>query len=174
VERILKGDAEAYRLIVERHQGRIFYLGLKFFHRLEEAEDFTQEVFLRAYERLGTYRGESPLAAWLYRLAFNLGVNRYRLKRRRLLEVGLEDAQLPDSREEPEREFLQKEASARVKQTLKELPGVYALTLKMAYFDGLSYPEISRITALPVNTIKSYIFRAKRLIRHLLKRHEKE
>jgi len=77
VRRVLDGDLAAYRTIVERHQGRLFYIGLKFLHSNEDAEDFAQEAFLRAYERLGSYRGSGSFSAWLYRVAFNLAVNRY-------------------------------------------------------------------------------------------------
>lgn len=164
VERVLEGDVESYRAIVERHQGRIFYLGVKFLHRPEDAEDFAQEVFIRAYEKLSTFQGGVPFAAWLYRIAFNLAVNRYHLKKRGFLEVPMADT-VADRTDSPEQRLFRQELIERVRAVLQKIPEIYHVVVKMHFFDGLSYPEISRIMEVPVNTIKSYIFRAKQLIR---------
>lgn len=164
---------EAYRFIVERHQARIFYLGLKFLHRPEDAEDFAQEVFLRAYARLESFQGAVPFSAWLYRIAFNLAVNRYHLKKRAFLEVHTAELQ-PDPGFSPEQRALREELAEWVRKALTKIPETYHVLIKMHFFDGLSYPEISKALRIPVNTIKSYIFRAKELIRRMLAGGEKE
>ncbi len=169
VKQVIQGRIESYQKIVERYQARIFYLGLKFFRNFEDAEDFAQEVFLRAYEKLSSFRGMVTFAAWFYRLAFNLAVNRYRLNRRRLLEVTL-DERLPDAGPSPEDKLLDRESLEMVEEVLKKIPDTYNIILKMHYFDGLSYPEISLATDIPVNTIKSHVFRAKKLIKKKLAR----
>jgi RNA polymerase sigma-70 factor (ECF subfamily) len=173
VRQVLKGDVEAYRLIVERHQARIFYLGLKFLRRPEDAEDFAQEVFLRAYAKLGSFQGAVPFSAWLYRIAFNLAVNRYHLKKRSFLEVHTAELQ-PDPAFSPEQRVLREELAEWVRKALARIPETYHLLIKMHFFDGLSYPEISKALEMPVNTIKSYIFRAKELIRQMLQGRERE
>lgn len=164
---------EAFRHIVERHQARIFYLGLKFMRRPEDAEDFAQEVFLRAYSKLGGFQGAVPFSAWLYRIAFNLAVNRYHLKKRSFLEVHGAELQ-PDPAMSPEQRVLREELAEWVRKALAKIPETYHVLIKMHFFDGLSYPEISKALEIPVNTIKSYIFRAKELIRQMLKAREKE
>jgi RNA polymerase sigma-70 factor (ECF subfamily) len=167
VGKVLAGDTEAYRALVERHRARIFYLGLKFFHNHEEAEDFCQDLFLRAFEKLRSFRGRVPFSAWLYRVAFNLAVNRYHVNRRGLAETDL-DVQIPDRRASLEGSFEKEELRQSVRKILAGLPDGYNLAIRMHYFDGLSYPEISRATGIPVGTLKSHIFRAKRLIRRAL------
>ena len=167
VEKVLGGNTEAYRTLVERHQTRIYYLGLKFFHNQEEAEDFSQDLFLRAFEKLISFKGRVPFSAWLYRIAFNLAVNRYHLKGRRLAEI-YPDIQIPDQRSSLEGSFEQKELRRDVREALNGLPDIYNLAIRMHYFDGLSYPQISRATGIPVGTLKSHIFRAKALIRRAL------
>jgi RNA polymerase sigma-70 factor (ECF subfamily) len=164
VERVLGGDTEAYRVLVERHQARIFYLGLKFFHNQEEAEDFSQDLFLRVFEKLASFRGRVPFSAWLYRIAFNLAVNRYHLNRRKLAELDL-DIQIPDRGSSPVDELEKEELKQGVREVLAGLPDIYNLAVRMHYFDGLSYPQISRATGIPVGTLKSHVFRAKKLIR---------
>lgn len=167
VEKVLGGNTESYRTLVERHQARIFYLGLKFFHNPEEAEDFSQDLFIRAFEKLSSFKGRVPFSAWLYRIAFNMAVNHYHLNRRRLAEINL-DIQVPDQRSSLEGSFEQEELRRDVREALKGLPDIYNLAIRMHYFDGLSYPQISRATGIPVGTLKSHIYRAKQLIRRAL------
>ena len=162
VKRVLSGDREAYRGIVDRHRARIYYLGLKFFHSPENAEDFAQEVFLRSYEKLSTFRGRSPFSAWLYRLAYNLAVNHYHLARRRLAATVPEE--IEDTSETPEARFVKKEERQRIIGMMRDLPDVYNVVLKMHYYDGLTYEEISRSMGIPINTVKSHVHRAKKIL----------
>ena len=169
VGRVLTGDREAYRDIVERHKARIYYLGLKFFHSPEDAEDFAQDVFLKAYDKLSTFRGGSPFSAWLYRLAFNLAVNRYHVVKKRLTTVKLDE--VTDVRAEPERDLIRKEEKETVVKLLRELPDVYNIVLKMHYYDGLTYKDISRSMGIPLNTVKSHVHRAKKILADKWSRH---
>jgi RNA polymerase sigma-70 factor (ECF subfamily) len=173
VRRVLAGDVEAYGAIVARHQARVFYLGLKFLRRTEDAEDFAQEVFIRAYEKLSSFLGNVPFAAWLYRIAFNLAVNKYHLKKRQVQAVSTVDI-LPDSSFSPEHHLQSAELAEWVRRTLHKIPDIYHQLIRMHFFEGLSYPEISKALEMPVNTIKSYIFRAKELIRQKLRVWDKE
>lgn len=173
VRRVLAGEVEAYGTIVARHQARVFYLGLKFLRRSEDAEDFAQEVFIRAYEKLASFQGGVPFAAWLHRIAFNLAVNKYHLKKRQAQPVSTVDL-LPDSSYSPEHRFLSEELAEWVRKTLHKIPEIYHVLIRMHFFEGLSYPEISRALQMPVNTIKSYIFRAKELIRQRLRVWDRE
>jgi RNA polymerase sigma-70 factor (ECF subfamily) len=173
VRRVLAGEVEAYGALVARHQARVFYLGLKFLRRKEDAEDFAQEVFIRAYEKLSSFQGSVPFAAWLYRIAFNLAVNKYHRKKRQLQAVNTVDI-LPDSSFSPEHRLLAEELSEWVRKTLHKIPEIYHLLIRLHFFEGLSYPEISKALEMPVNTIKSYIFRAKELIRQKLRVWDRE
>jgi RNA polymerase sigma-70 factor (ECF subfamily) len=173
VRRVLQGEVEAYGAIVARHQARIFYLGLKFLRRNEDAEDFAQEVFIRAYERLLSFQGNVPYAAWLYRIAYNLAVNKYHLRKRQAQAVNTVDI-LPDLSYCPERRLLSEELAEWVRKTLHKIPEIYHVLIRMHFFEGLSYPEISKALEMPVNTIKSYIFRAKELIRQRLRIWDRE
>ncbi len=165
VLRVAAGDRDAFRLIVERHQTRIFYLGLQFLRSMEDAQDYAQEVFLRAYRKIDSFRGQVPFAAWLYRLAFNLAVNGYHVSRRRLAEASSDDVVIAAREPPPETRLIEAERAEEVRRVLARLPEAYNIVIRMHYFDGMSYPEISRATGLPVNTIKSHVFRAKRILR---------
>jgi RNA polymerase sigma-70 factor (ECF subfamily) len=173
VRRVLTGEVEAYGELVVRHQARVFYLGLKFLRRNEDAEDFAQEVFIRAYEKLSSFQATVPFAAWLYRIAYNLAVNKYHLKKRQLRAVNTVEL-LPDSSFSPEHHLLAEELAEWVRKSLQRIPEIYHVLIRMHFFEGLSYPEISRALEMPVNTIKSYIFRAKELIRQRMRIWDRE
>lgn len=169
VRKIVKGNTYAFQQIVEKHQPKIFYLGLKFFHNPEEAEDFAQDVFLRAYEKLATFRGRVPFGAWLYHIAYNLAVNRYHFNRRRLTELPLEEhgleVETEDREADPEVKLSNDEFRKMVTKILDEIPDIYNIILKMHYFDGLKLAQIAGILDIPLNTVKSHVFRAKKIIK---------
>jgi len=167
VEKILQGDIESYRTIVTRHQARIFYLGLRFFHNRHDAEDFAQEVFLKTYEKLKSFQGEVPFAYWLNKIAYNTAVNHYHKLQRGRAEITM-STEPRDHSPSPEIRALRNELIDKVRNVLKRIPGIYRQVVKMHFFEGLSYPEISRIMSIPVNTIKSHIFRAKQILRSRL------
>lgn len=167
VRRILEGETDAYREIVARHQARVFYLGLKFFHNRHDAEDYAQEVFLKAFEKLQSFKGEVPFSSWLNRIAYNMAVNHYHKRRRTHVEVAL-PVEPRDTSLSPEVRVLRNELRERVRKVLKKIPDIYKPVINLHFFEGLSYPEISRSLRIPVNTIKSYVFRTKQLLRRRL------
>lgn len=167
VRRILGGEIDAYREIVARHQARVFYLGLKFFHNRHDAEDYAQEVFFKAFEKLQSFKGEVPFSSWLNKIAYNMAVNHYHKQRRAYVEVAM-PVEPRDTSLGPEIRVLRNELRERVRNALKKIPDTYKPVINLHFFEGLSYPEISRLLSIPVNTIKSYVFRTKQLLRSRL------
>ncbi len=165
---VLKGQTDAYRVIVERHQERMFYLGLKFLRTPENAEDFAQEVLVRAYERLRSFSGRVPFSAWLYRIGVNLAINKYHVRKREMGTVDVSDIEIADERGTPESSVVEAELTGALRQKLRELPRMYQLVIKMHFFDGFPYKGISRMLEIPVNTLKSYVHRAKEMLKNKL------
>jgi RNA polymerase sigma-70 factor (ECF subfamily) len=142
-------------------------MGLKFFHNRHDAEDYAQEVFLKTFEKLRTFKAEVPFASWLNKIAYNMAVNQYHKRKRAQVEVALPcDPQ--DTALSPETRLLRGELREKVRKVLKKIPDIYKPVINLHFFEGLSYPEISRTLSIPVNTIKSYVFRAKQLLRSRL------
>jgi RNA polymerase sigma-70 factor, ECF subfamily len=193
VRDVLDGDLGAFREIVERHQSRVFYLGLRFLKRFEDAEDFAQEVFLKAFEKIATFKGDGPFAAWLYRIAFNLGITRYRNRMKTSTVAWLEEIDA-DATAAPadgntgapqsgpsghpgtvvELELINEESRETVRRAVDQLSDRAATIVKMHYYDGLTYEQISDALGVPVNTIKSHVFRAKQEIRERMADYMKE
>jgi len=167
VKHIIEGEFDAYREIVARHQTRIFYMGLKFFHNRHDAEDYAQEVFLKTFEKLRSFKAEVPFASWLNKIAYNMGVNQYHKRKRAHVEVAM-PCEPRDNSLSLEMRILRSELREKVRKVLKKIPDVYKPVINLHFFEGLSYSEISRTLSIPVNTIKSYVFRAKQLLRSRL------
>jgi RNA polymerase sigma-70 factor, ECF subfamily len=171
IEQVLEGDIDAFRVLVDRHKAKVFFLGLKFFHNNEDAEDFAQDVFLRAYKKLYMYRREVPFGAWLYRLSFNCAINKYKFDKNRLTDIEEPDLAFVTTYEQysdPEKRAFYRDLKEKVNRILATLPEAYVIVIRMHFFDRLSYREISEITDIPVNTIKSHILRAKLIIKKAL------
>ncbi|MBN2737102.1 MAG: RNA polymerase sigma factor [Spirochaetales bacterium] len=170
IAQCLRGSLKAFEEIIKRHQKKVFLLGQKFFHNFEQAEDFTQEVFLKVMEKLSTFSGKSSFVAWLYRVAYNHAVSKYYLNRKELLlgQDFPDENDVADSSQSPENLLSKKELKEQTQNALKKLPDIYNIVIRMHYFDGLPYMEISEILEMPLNTVKSYVFRAKKMIKEHL------
>ena len=165
VTRVLGGDTEAFSGIVRRNQHLLLAFGRRFFSNGADVEDFVQEVFLQAYRRLSTFRGEGRFRSWLLGIAYHLAI---RTKRRLPDYHSLEPETVPDTGETPERSLVRGEASRTILEAIRGLPERFATCVDLFFFFGLTYNEISATTGHPLNTVRSHIRRAKERLRETL------
>ena len=174
VSQVVAGQKDLFRLLVRRHERAVYGMGLSFFRNAEDASDFTQEVFLKTYRSLPRFEGRSRFSTWLYKIAYNTAINGVTRKReyRSLAEeeerAALGPGSLASDNDTPERILLRKAAREAVLEALKDLPDRYRICVDMFFFYDRSYQEIEAITGIPLNTIKSHVFRAKKLLREKL------
>jgi RNA polymerase sigma-70 factor (ECF subfamily) len=166
VGQVLSGQKELFRLLVQRHQRAVYGMGLSFFRNAEDASDFTQEVFLKAYRSLPRFEGRSRFSTWLYKIAYNTAING--IRRQKEYRSLAEEEVLKDE-DTPERKLLRSVARETVLEALGDLPARYRICVDLFFFYDRSYQEIETITGYPVNTIKSHVFRAKKLLREKLR-----
>jgi RNA polymerase sigma-70 factor (ECF subfamily) len=172
------GDEAAWRELVERHTRKVFGLAYRFTGRVDEAEDLTQEVFVKVYQTLDKYReADGPFGAWLMAVARNHAIDHYRRgrqERARRTEdpVVLETA--PARGEHPIAGLEREERARLVHRGLRALPPDLRLPLILCDLQGLSYDEIATSLKVPLGTVKSRINRARlELAKRLLgRRHE--
>jgi RNA polymerase sigma-70 factor (ECF subfamily) len=165
IGRVLDGDTEAFAILVRRHEARVKRLGMSFFHDDEDAADFTQDVFVKAYVALASFRGRSLFSTWLLRIAYNTAINSKKRRREQLsLDPEMDIVGSPGTDETQLRE----EAANAVREAMAGLPPRQALCIELYFYYDLKYAEISEVTGFPVNTIKSHVFRAKRILRERL------
>ncbi len=157
--RFQAGDIEAFRMIIEHYQRKIFRLGLRFFGRTDEAADFAQDVFLRVFEQRGRYDPKRPFKAWFFKVATNLG--RDRLRGRREIPIGNEP---PEIAIEPqaELEMLKRERDLRVRQALQKVKPKYREGLVLRFELDLNLREMAQIQGISLGTVKSRMSRGLR------------
>ena len=182
IERCLNGDDTAFDLIVSRFQDMVFNLALRLLGKREEALDLSQEVFFQVYRKLGSFRRDSSLRTWIYRIVINRAKNRQRWWRRRELEmtaVAVEDAERgnawvlsaalkTDRSDSPDEALQRKELGEILHEAIADLPFDQRIVLLLKEIDGLSYDEIASTLNLALGTVKSRLARARKALRDRL------
>lgn len=169
LKRIAGGEKEFFGELVLKHQDFIFNVVKGFVRFEEEARDITQEVFLKAYENIDKFRGDSKFSSWLYRIAYNHSMNWSERKAGR--ETQLDDSLAETIPEEPsaaDEMFDRELVLSRIKEIIEELPVKYKIVLKLYYFEEKSYQEIADTLGIPINTVKIQLLRAKKQVRKKL------
>jgi RNA polymerase sigma-70 factor (ECF subfamily) len=168
VSQIVAGQKDLFRLLIRKHERAVHGMGLSFFRNPEDASDFTQEVLLKAYRNLSNFEGRSRFSTWLYKIAYNTAINEVN-RRKEYHSLAEEDAdKLASSSDTPERDAIRNAAKDAVQTALKDLPERFRVCVDLFFFYDRSYQEIEAITGFPVNTIKSHVFRAKKILREKL------
>jgi len=159
VEACLSGRSAAFDVIVERHRRAVYLLCYRFVSNHEDASDLSQDVFLRAYRGLRSFRGQSLLATWLYRIGVNVCLNRVSAKK--LLSESIEDRQFVDEKAEsaPDR-LLKDERGARVRAAIAQLPRKQRATLVLRMYHEMSHQEIADVLGSSVGAVKANFFHA--------------
>ena len=168
VEQIKAGQKELFRLLVRRYERPVYGMGMSFFRNAEDSSDFVQEVFLKVFRNLSHFEGRSRFSTWLYKIAYNTAINGIN-RRKEYRSLAEEENELEASENEsPERMLIRSAARDAVLASLQELPERYRVCIDLFFFYDCSYQEIENITGFPVNTIKSHVYRAKKILREKL------
>jgi RNA polymerase sigma-70 factor (ECF subfamily) len=175
VRRVQKGDKSAFDALVLKYQHKVLKLVQRYVRDPAEAEDVTQDAFIKAYRALPGFRGDSAFYTWLYRIAINTAKNSLVSSRRRPMTYDLDgDGSGPDPGQRlrdpdtPERLLLTDEIRATVNRAIDSLPEDLRTAIVLRELEGLSYEDIARTMECPVGTVRSRIFRAREAIdRHL-------
>ena len=168
--RVLKGDLDAYEAIIQDHQASVFNVCYRILGNRQEAEDLTQEAFIRAYQKLSRYDPSRPFGPWMRTLAANLCYNH--IKKARLERVPLEDEkdQLKDNPSNDPENLLELSQEHRVLyQALWKLPDNQRIALELRHFQGLSYQDMAETLNLPLNTVRSHLYRGRQRLAEILK-----
>ena len=166
IKEILSGNSGSFAVLAGRYKRRLMALGYGFFRNTDDAEDFVQDVLVKVYVSLSSFRGDARFSTWLMRIAYNTAVNS--VKRRREYACLAEDFDLPDTSAGPEEKHLRSMTLEVIRDALAELPERYRICVDLYFFYDMAHAEISEVTGLPVNTIKSHVFRAKKVLRERL------
>ncbi len=172
VARARRGDVVAFEQLVLRHQRYVFNLAYRVLGDYAEAEDMTQEAFVRAWRGLPGFRGQARFTTWLYRIVHNLCLNRLPGLQRQLLQAEPLEEALANPAPSPPDLFEARERMAFLHAQLDYLPEKYRLVLTLRYLQDLSYAEIAAALDVPMGTVKTHLHRARRLLTEQLRQWE--
>ena len=183
IARLVARDERAFNELVRAYERRVFALVLRMIGNRAEAEDLAQEVFVQVFKAIGSFRGDSKLSTWIYRIAVNLCKNRTKYLRVRHageeeeLEAVAERVPLGEARranvgqvERPDEMIAGKQVEQIVQRAILELEPDFRECLVLRDVEELSYDEIGEITGLPAGTVKSRIHRARAMLREIVER----
>ena len=173
IKKAQKGDSAAFEKLVSTHEGFVYNLALRTLRSPHDAEDAAQEVFIKAWTSLGSFRGDSKFSVWLYRITGNVCTDMLR-RRKDSVSLTLEDEgddkelEIVDSSPTPHEALEKKERSAALQRALDALPEDYRKAVVLREVGGMSYVEISSALKIDLGTVKSRIFRARKKLCEIL------
>lgn len=170
IAQVQNGDSASFEKLVLENQTKVYNLALRMVGSEQDAYDMSQEAFIKAYNSIALFRGDSRFSVWLYRLTTNVCLDFLRSEGRRAHgsltyiseEEDEKELEIPDDRFSPETLMEKKELREAVNKGLMSLPKDYRAILLLREIDGLSYEEIAEALSLEEGTVKSRIFRARK------------
>ena len=170
IQEVREGKRRAYTELMHRYQERVYWVARRIVGGHEDADDVTQETFVKAYLALGEFRGDSSFFTWLYRIAVNLSLNT--IRKRQVLsyihESELLGRFLP-SHDDPSERVEQEETATLLERAIAQLPEKQRAVFVLRYHDELSYEEIAKILKTSIGGLKANYFHALRKVREHLR-----
>ena len=177
IRRCLAGDEKAYRELVEMYQGRVHSLAFRMLRRVEDAEDVTQETFVRMFRALDRYDPERSFGAWLFSIAARLSIDQIRRRKLQPLPMTGRDKDdeeytidVEDPSPRPDEAAARSEEERRTKALIDSLPPHYRVVVLLRHQQDLSYEEIAEALHLPLGTVKARIHRARALLKERIEK----
>ncbi|MFT4761576.1 MAG: RNA polymerase sigma factor (sigma-70 family) [Paraglaciecola sp.] len=177
VQAAIGGNQQAYASLMSRHQKSVYYQVLKLVKNRSEADDLTIEAFEKAFQHLSSYAPMSAFGTWLSRIATNNCIDHSRKKKIPFLSLDASideskannfSATLTDSNRNPEEEIIYSQRIQLVRDLMEKLNGNYRQTLRLRFYEDLSYEEIAQRLNIPIGTVKINLFRGKKMMYELI------
>jgi len=171
INQIINGDTNAFTVLVDRYKGLIFTLALRMLKNREEAEEVSQDTFIKTYKYLYKFKGDSKFSTWIYKVAYNTCLDRLKKNKKHIYNVAIDEftehqiKTIDNALESLE----QKEHNKTIQDCLNLLPNDDGFLLTLYYFEELSLEEISKIVDITVNNVKVKIFRSRKKLAAILK-----
>jgi RNA polymerase sigma-70 factor (ECF subfamily) len=162
------GDQEAFSLLVQRHQRRVFNIVFRMLQNYEETNEVTQETFLAAWQGLKTFRGDARFSTWLYRIAYNCSLKQLESRKRDWALQSAMEEEHNSSEEQISTKLETQDRQRVVREHLLQLPTKYRAVLILRHLQDMSYEEMAEILTMPIGTIKTHLFRARNLLKERL------
>ena len=170
IREVLAGRVERFEILIRRYQRLVATAALRMGTPRDEVEDVTSEVFYKVFKSLGRYRPEHALSTWIYRITINAALDKRRGARHESRREELSPS-LTDGRPSIESVASDRERSRLLQEALERIPGHYRSPLVLAHLEGMPLDQIARVLDLPEGTVKSRLFRARAMLKEVIRRH---
>ena len=170
IDAIINGDSKAFAVLVDRYKHMVFTLAMKILKNKEESEEVSQDVFVKVYQAIRTFKGDSKFSTWLYKIAYYRSLD-YLKKQNRSLKTSSMDAEVEYHLPSIENTLDALEASERkktIKRAIDKLAEDDAVVITLHYYEELSLKEIAKIMGIEANTVKVRLFRSRKRLAELL------
>jgi len=179
IAQILKGDTNAFASFVAKYQRLVSYMVYRMVTNIADREDLIQDIFIKVYRNLSSFRFECKVSTWIARIAYNTCINYLQKLKTPLYEDFCQEhksiAQISSQAQQPDAYIEGKDLSARVQTEINKMDVRYKTILTLYHLEEMSYSEIGKIMNLPEGTVKSYLFRARRQLKdRLISKYRKE
>ena len=168
---IIEGDTNAFAVLVDRYKDLVYTLTMRMLKNKEEAEEVSQDTFIKAYKSLNKFKGDSKFSTWIYKIAYNTSLDRLKKNRKHFNDVAIDEftehqvKTIDNALDNLE----SKEQSEAIQDCIALLPSEDGFLLTLYYFDEMSLEEISQTVELTSNNVKVKIFRARKKLATILK-----
>lgn len=172
IDAAVNGDTKAFAALIDRYKHMVFTLAMKILKNREEAEEVAQDVFVRVYQKLKTFKGDSKFSTWIYKIAYYRSLD-YVKKQKRSLDISSMDADAEYHLPSIENTLDALESNERkkaIKKAINQLQGDDGVVITLHYFEELSLKEIAKIMGIEPNTVKVRLFRSRKRLAVLLKK----
>ncbi|MCL6296499.1 RNA polymerase sigma factor [Jejuia spongiicola] len=171
INQIIDGDTNAFSVLVDRYKDLVFTLALRMLKNREEAEEVSQDTFIKTYKSLHKFKGDSKFSTWIYRVAYNTCLDRLKKNKKHFNDVAIDEfaehqiKTIDNALDKMEQE----EHNQAIKDCLTLLPNDDSFLLTLYYFEERSLEEISKIIGIKANNVKVKIFRSRKKLATILK-----
>lgn len=178
VDKIIKGDIDAFSCLIDKYEKMVYNLAFRMFNNISDAEDITQEVFLKIYRNIEKCAGKSSIKTWVYTITYNTCIDEIRKRKGKKdisfdMEIEGEENdfsfEIASNEPTPEQALMQKEGLLDIEQAINSLNEQNRTIVYLRDIKGLSYNDISTITGLNVGTVKSRLNRARNILKNIIK-----
>ena len=175
IARIIKGDTNAFSALVGKYQNLIFHVVKRVVPEQMDAEDVSQEVFVKVYRSIGNFKHQSKLSTWIAKIAYLTALNHLKKYKRSLTEDYPEDVvSLKSDQDNPAEQLSKKNTSEYLNKLIEQLPEQYRIVVTLFHLEEFTVEEINETTGMPEGTIKSYLYRARKNLKDKIKDHLKD
>jgi len=169
VEKSLSGDTQAFCLVIKNTENLVAQIVFKMISNPDDRKDIAQDIYLKAFKNLGTFKFQSKLSTWIAQISYNTCLDHLRKKKLSFPGTIDDENEINDPVSDDTSTLIrQRELSGILKAVIEQLPPVYKILITLYHNEELSYEEIIQITGLPEGTVKSYLSRARKALKNSL------